>query len=543
MTYSPGHGKEEIFANPPGDMGGFLEMNRLHPSWTDHRRALTVFVLCAATAAMYGLAAPKLNLHWLCWVLLVPLLAAWETSDLPRGCFAGWLCGTLVHLACFPWVVGTIERYSSLASSLSVLAWILFSLYSGLSFAALALLYLFLTRRSSVPRVLALPLSYTTMEFLFPFIFPWHLGAGLYRLPQCIQIADLFGIYGITALVVTVNAACFELAFRKSQKQPLPYLSLTLALLLVASTLVYGQWRLNWVQKRQTEAPALTVGLVQANVQIEERRSRLLQEDIWSRYLTLSQEAVRQGAELVVWPESAVAFPYRPDSGPQSSSAYVRHLVRSIGVPVLFGSVSIEVDGARNTAYFLDGGGETLGRYDKVHLLAFGEYMPFSDWFPQLKGLVQGVGDFRPGDKTDPLCWNGSCFGVLICYEAILKSLPRELVRKGASFLVNITNDIWFGDTSCPEQHLMLAVFRSVENRVWMVRAANTGISAFVDPAGRIRDRTPLFTQAVRVCEIQKLSLPSLYKKWGNGFPVACSLLVGLLALYGLLRRPCGGQS
>jgi apolipoprotein N-acyltransferase len=513
------------------------KMKRLKTSRADHQRALAVFLLCAATAGLYGLAAPKTNIHWLCWVLLVPLLAAWERTDLSTGCYAGWLCGTLVHLVCFPWVVGTIERYSNLQSPWSLLAWILFSLYSGLSFAALGFVYLFLTRRSSVPRVLALPVAYTTMEFLFPFIFPWHLGAGLYRVPLCIQIADLFGVYGITALVVTVNGAFFDTALRWRQKKPIPFLSSAVALLLVLSALAYGQWRLSWVQARQQAAPALKVGLVQANVQIEERRTRLLQEDIWRRYLELSREAVREGAELVVWPESAVAFPYRPDSGPQSSSAYVRYLVRSIGVPVLFGSVSVEADGARNTAYLLDRGGETLGRYDKVHLLAFGEYLPFSDWFPQLKGLVQGVGDFRPGNKREPLCWNGSCFGVLICYEAILKSLPRELVRKGAGFLVNITNDIWFGDTSCPEQHLMLAVFRAVENRVWMVRAANTGISAFIDPAGRIWGRTPLFTQAVRVAQVQKLSLPGLYKDWGNWFPLTCSFLAGSLMLFGLVRH------
>ena len=148
--------------------------------------------------------------------------------------------------------------------------------------------------------------------------------------------------------------------------------------------------------------------------------------------------------------------------------------------------------------------GTLAGRYHKVQLLAFGEYMPFSNWIPQLKGLVEGVGDFRPGEKIEPLCWEDTCFGVLICFEAILKPISREFMDKGADFLVNITNDAWFGDTSCPEQHLMLSAFRAVENRTWLVRVANTGISAFVDPVGRILHRTAVFEEAVRVCRIDQ---------------------------------------
>lgn len=263
----------------------------------------------------------------------------------------------------------------------------------------------------------------------------------------------------------------------------------------------------------------------------------MLLDDIWRRYRRLSHQAIQQGAELIVWPESAVHFAYRPESGDYSSSGFLRKFVRSLDRPLLFGSWAVEPDGPRNRAYLLGPDGGLLGRYDKVQLLAFGEYMPFSDTIPQLKGLVQGVGDFRPGERIEPLCWDDSCFGVLICFEAILKPISREFAKKGAQFLVNITNDAWFGDTSCPEQHLMLSAFRAVENRVWLVRVANTGISAFVDPVGRIVQRTALLEQAVRVCRIDRMEGSSFYGKWGDWLPVSFLIFLGLLTTSRLVKR------
>lgn len=507
------------------------------PLQGEHLRTLSVFLLCSLTACLFGMASPKLNWHPLCWILLVPFLLALEGAGMRRGFTIGWLCGTMIHLVCFPWIVGTIQRYSNLNLTLSILAWILFSLYSGLAFGGMSVAHLLVTRRSLLPAFLALPICYTAMEFLFPFIFPWHLGACLYPVLPLIQISDLFGVFGVTGLLVTANAAFFEIFRFLMKRQPFPFASAALSTLLVAASLSYGYWRMDWIHAQQEKSSTLTVGIVQANVLIEEKRTPLLQEDIWRRYRELSLEAIRQNAQMIVWPESAVQFPFRPQSGPHSASAYLKEMIRSFGTPVLFGSWAIEVDGPRNTAYLLDTRGEVAGRYDKVHLLAFGEFMPFSDSIPQLKGLVQGVGDFRAGERAEPLCWNGSCFGVLICYEAVLKSLPRKLINLGGQFLVNITNDVWFGDTNCPEQHLMLASFRAVENRVWLVRAANTGISAFVDPTGRILNRTALFRQAVRVSRIQTLGVPTLYKSWGDWFPVSCSLLLVLLLAPGLLAE------
>jgi apolipoprotein N-acyltransferase len=434
----------------------------------------------------------------------------------------------MIHLVCFYWVIGTVQRYSNLNLSLSILVWILFAAYSGLAFGLMTALFLFLSKGRSLPKVILLPICYTTMEFAFPFVFPWHLGAGLYRVPPLIQISDLFGIYGVTALIVAVNAALWELLRFLRRKTAFPWWSLATAVGLIAASLLYGFWRISFVEQQQKGAPDLAVGVVQANVRIEERRSPMLQDDIWRRYRRLSREAVQKGAELIVWPESAVPFPYRPNSGKHTASGFLREFVRTFERPLLFGTWAVEEDGARNRAYLLGPNGEFVAQYDKVQLLAFGEYMPFSDWIPQIKGLVQGVGDFRPGERIEPLCWENFCFGVLICFEAILKPISREFTNQGAQFLVNITNDAWFGDTSCPEQHLMLAAFRAVENRVWLVRSANTGISAFVDPVGRIVHRAAYFEQGVRMCHIDLMEISSVYRKWGDWFSVSCSVFLGL---------------
>ena len=487
--------------------------------------------LCGLSAVLYAVASPRPHVHAACWVLLIPLLAALETAGQRKAFWKGWFTGTWMHLLCFYWVVGTVQRYSNLDLPLSLLTWVLFSLYSGLAFALMSMCYVWLRGVRLLPGFLVLVISYTAMEYLFPFIFPWHLGAGQYGILPVIQIADLFGIYGLTALTVLVNHALWDLIQFTRRRRSFPLLSLSVALLAVLATLAYGVVRMREVREAMRSAPEIEVGMVQANVLIEERRSRLLQQDIWQRYVRLSRQAVEAGADLIVWPESAVRFAYRSGDGEHSPSGFLRRIVRVLGRPLLFGSWAVEDNGPRNTAYLLGAEGELEGRYDKVHLLAFGEYMPLSRWIPQLKGLVQGVGDFRAGEVTNPLCTDGACFGVLICYEAILTGISSEFVNKGAEFLVNITNDVWFGDTSCPEQHLMLASFRSVENRVWLVRNANTGISAFVDPLGKILGRTPVLEQAVRTATIQRLQIPSLYRRWGDWFPRSCVVVLVLSIL------------
>ena len=197
---------------------------------------------------------------------------------------------------------------------------------------------------------------------------------------------------------------------------------------------------------------------------------------------------------------------------------------------MIFGSPRYEEkNGIRsymNSAYLLRPNGEIGGRYDKVHLVPYGEYVPLRQLFPFIGKLVVGVGDFKPGKGLEPLIDQGRRVGVLICYEVIFPDAARAYKRKHSDVLVNITNDAWFGKTSAPYQHLSMAVFRSVENRLYLVRAANTGISAIIDPMGTIRSGTNLFERTVVRGEVKFIDEKTLYAAYGDWFVYLSGVLL-----------------
>ena len=245
------------------------------------------------------------------------------------------------------------------------------------------------------------------------------------------------------------------------------------------------------------------------------------------------------GARLIVWPETAVPFYLASDTG---ESAVVRGIAGEAGAYVLTGSPSyrFNTDTGRpeflNSAYLLGPTGEISGRFDKVHLVPFGEYVPFKRLLFFIDKLTEGVGDFVAGPGPYPMEFESSGIGVLICYESIFPRLAAAHVKNGAGVLVNITNDAWFGRTSAPYQHFQMSVLRAVENRVFLLRAANTGISAVVDPAGRVINQTALFEQAAVVEDIRlREGRPTFYTAGGDLFAYLCLIVTGFSALRGFL--------
>ncbi len=239
------------------------------------------------------------------------------------------------------------------------------------------------------------------------------------------------------------------------------------------------------------------VSVAQGNIDQSQKWDPAFQEETVRRYVDLSRsEASRNKPALIVWPETSMPF-FLQERTPLSKQ--VRDLVQELAVPLIAGSPGYEPDQARsryvyfNRAYLLKSSGNIAGIYEKEHLVPFGEYVPLAPLFPFLARLVEGIGDFLPGQRVSPLTSGDLALGVLICYEAIFPELAQKRVREGATVLVNISNDAWYGRSSAALQHLHLSLLRAVEQDRYLVRATNTGISAIVDPRGRVLARTGLF--------------------------------------------------
>ena len=373
--------------------------------------------------------------------------------------------------------------------------------------------------------------------------FPWCLlGYSQHAQLPFIQIASLTAVYGVSFLIVAVSSLLAVAALERTSAWRRG--SLIAACVLVGSAWLFGRWQLS-VPVHETGT--ITVGLIQGGIRQEDK---WVPENAWQnidRHLELTQAAARRGARLVVWPESAVPFLF--DENPNLASL-LRRVVRLWGIYLFFGNddrewpspgaaASGEPPERRARIYvgakLLDPAGELVSRYRKIRLVPFGEYVPLQPLFTvggrYVAKLVQEVSDFSPGTEATTGLVDGHRIGGYICYEAIFPDLARRFVAEGAELLVNVTNDAWYGTTSAPYQHLAMASFRAVENRRYMVRAANTGITAVVDPWGRVLEATRLFDRAALVREVPFVSGTTFYTRHGDLFAQVCvALALALVA-------------
>ena len=256
------------------------------------------------------------------------------------------------------------------------------------------------------------------------------------------------------------------------------------------------------------------------------------------RHQKLSRKALYPDTRLLIWPESSTPFYFQSEKDYQEA---IFDIIRDKDVFLLLGSPSMEVREGRlynyNSAFLLSPLQKVAGKYDKIHLVPYGEYIPLKHFFPFINKMVAGIGDFSSGDSISLLGLPEASFGVLICYEIIFPDLTRRFVKQGAQFLVNITNDAWFGKTSAPHQHLSMAVVRAIENRRYIARAANTGISAFIDATGEIKSASALFTESFLTGTIGIMDMKTFYTTYGDVFALISSLVSLLMLSYALLRK------
>jgi apolipoprotein N-acyltransferase len=351
------------------------------------------------------------------------------------------------------------------------------------------------------------------------------------------QLASLAAVYGVSFLVCAVSALLARAAVAPHARARRT--ALAAAALVVGAAWGWGTWQMG---RPVAETGRVTVGLVQGGVRQEDKWVPEYASANVGRHLRLTERAADAGARLVVWPESAVPFLF--DENP-ALAALLRDVVRRRGVYLFFGNDDRErlPEGSRIYvgAKLLDPSGELAARYHKIRLVPFGEYVPLQPLFTLggrfVAKLVQEVSDFTPGTEAVTGAVDGRGIGGFICYEAIFPGLVRRFAAGGAEILVNVTNDAWYGTTSAPHQHLAMAAFRAIENRRYLVRAANTGITGVVDPRGRVLEPTRLFDTTVLVREVPFVAETTFYTRHGNVFAQAAAAMA-LALLAATFRRP-----
>jgi apolipoprotein N-acyltransferase len=486
-------------------------------------------VVAATTGLLLTASFPHIGWGLIAWIAFVPLF--YSIKDLPpsAGFKLGFLAGMVHYVTLLYWIAGVMHHYGQLSYVLCAVVLMLLVLYLSL-YPALFALVVNQLRARSFPYYLTAPFFWVALEYVKSFLlsgFPWeNLGHSQYNRLHLIQISDIFGVYGLSALIMAVNCVLFEVWETISRNRGFAWKPVLGVALMVAGSLTYGTWRIEKIDRAADTAPKRAIALVQGNIDQSVKWLPSFQHETLQRYGTLSAAALKTDPDLVIWPETALPFYFLHEG---DLTVETLRLVRASRAYFLLGSPSFSKTGQRtryyNSAYLVDPSGKVMGKYDKVHLVPYGEYVPLKRYFPFLGKMVEAVGDFDSGNEGQVLSWGDDRVGVLICFEAIFPELARSMVQNGAKLLINITNDAWFGKSSAPYQHLSMVVFRAVENHRAVARAANTGISAFVDPVGRLLDETPLFEEAIRTRSLPMMSNKSFYARHGDIFAVACILM------------------
>jgi apolipoprotein N-acyltransferase len=507
-------------------------------------------ILAGFSGALLTASFPNIGLSWLAWIALVPLMLSLRGQSVKNGFRLGLLTGSVHYLTLMYWLVHTLMTFGHLPFYLSVPILILLVAYLALYPAIFAAAFSWTTARPA-GFLSAMPAVWVALEYLRSFFlsgFPWEfLGYSQYRQITLIQAADITGVYGISFAILSVNVAgfllCQFLSERHSsdalQKRRAAAAGIAVTVLMALHMLGYGQWRIGYIDSRISKSPSPKIAIVQGNIDQAVKWDPAFQLSTTRKYIALSKSAKPSSPDLIVWPETAAPFYFLHNAGP---TEMVIKGVRETGTSFLIGSPSfLRRDDKQadffNSAFLIDPNGNIAGKYDKVHLVPFGEYVPFQKWFPFIGKIVEEVGDFMSGQKGQTLAWGKFPLGIQICYEMIFPDLSREMVRNQAAFLINMTNDAWYGNTSAPYQHFSMAVFRAVENRRSLIRSANTGISGFIDPAGRIIATTPLFEEAVITRSLPVLKTESFYTRYGDVFALTCAAISMLLFFLGAVAQ------
>ena len=471
------------------------------------------WALAALSGALFTLLYPPFDMHALGWIAATPLIVALDGASAHVGLALGWLTGTVGVLGVTGyWIFRAARDYFQLSAPAAVAftvgtTQIFVSIYFALFGFAAALL--------GRPRFrcMLIPALFVAGEYARAHCLsgnPWELLGHSQGDLRLIQLCDLTGVYGLSFLLALAATALAEIRYTR--------LPLVVTALAILGVYAYGEWRLGVLTA--SDDPTLQVEMVQGNLPNEQRGRPEYFATHLNRYLDLTQPPNLPPPALVVWPENAIGF--FPAENPTlvdriTRDLQARHTALLTGAPRAGGRPGVAA--FYNSAYLFNGDGVATV-YDKRVLLPFVERMP----------LRPADGPYLAGTQPTIFSVAGTRFGALICYEAIYPELSRELVRHGAQFLVNISNDSWFEAGAGPEQHYGLARFRAVENHVSLVRVTNSGVSGVIDPSGREIARLPSRAAASKSVAVPIAPGGTFYSRYGYVFAAVC-ICVSCVAL------------
>lgn len=478
---------------------------------------------------------------------LAPLLVSLQRTTLRDAFFQGLLTGLIYFTGTLYWISNVMAVYGGLPMPVAVLINGLLIAYLSLFPAVFAMV---VSRFALVigPRSLLLaPFVWVATELGRMYImtgFPWVLlGYSQVSVLPVAQFASIAGVFGLSGLVAAMSAALAYAAVRGRMSEVTvmrrgsafaPYRPLVLVTGLVLALGSWGAVRIRGGELNRA-GEAVTVGLIQGNVDQADKWDPARASVIFRQYLEMTRRAIGNGAQVVLWPESSTPFFFEED---RPGAEMVRAIARESKVPILLGSDQIDRSTTPpsyfNSAFLLRSDGSTGGVYRKMHLVPFGEYVPLQNLLFFASRLVENVSDFSAGDAAVLLPVRGHLVSTAICYEIVYPNLVRQ-AASSSELITTITNDAWFGRTSAPYQHFAQASMRAIENGRYLVRSANTGISGIVDPYGRVLARSSIFEPAVVVGEARFIRTQTVYARVGDVFANLSALvtLAGLL----LVRR------
>jgi len=472
-----------------------------------------MMVLCHSPVSFFPLA----------FISLVPLLVSLKEENPSYNFKKGLISGVVSYLGLIYWVVVAMNRYGGLDIFTSIVIMLLLVLYMASYIAIFSYVITFLKWKYTFPIFLSAPFVWVFLEYIrgvFLTGFPWALIAySQHNFLPFIQVVSITGVYFISFLIIAVNCIFYYVWIEKK----VPAVFCIVTGVLIAMSILYGVLKL---KENGNMEGVKKVAIVQGNIAQDVKWDDRFKAKTVEKYIKMTVEH-GNGCDLVIWPETSLPFPFNKA---ELIEPQLKYLAMSIKADIVFGTVHEEKgDKFYNSAYLINSKGELPGFYNKVHLVPFGEYTPLREYIPFLEKITAAGGNFSAGTSNNPVKSTIGNIGILICYEGIFPHISVKTVRKGAQVIINLTNDAWYDRTSAPFQHLVFYVFRAIETDRFILRAANTGISAVIDNRGRIKKKTHIFEDAVLKGDFHLSDKKTFYVKYGDWFIYILALVFLLI--------------